>query len=60
MTEYKDAIVDRTHEFSEEDPEVKVTLPDGYTERFFVQNLCDAEYIRRTIMLREIAPNEAD
>jgi len=45
--------VDRTYENSPEDAEITVTLSDGYTERFWLMGLTDAEYIERTKMIRE-------
>lgn len=46
-------IVDRTWEFAEPDPEIIVTLPDGYSVRFWEQRLSNKEYIRRTILIRQ-------
>lgn len=46
-------IVDRTYENSPEDPEITVTLSDGYRARFWLMGLSDAEYIKRTIMMRK-------
>lgn len=46
-------IVDRTWEFAEPDPEIIVTLPDGYYVRFWEQRLSNKEYIRRTILIRQ-------
>jgi hypothetical protein len=46
--------VDRTYENSPEDAQVIVTLADGYTERFWLMGLTDAEYIERAIAIREM------
>lgn len=45
-------IVDRTWEFAEPDPEIKVTLPDGYSIRFWEKGLTNEEYIRRTLLIQ--------
>ena len=42
------AIVNRLYEFDPDEPEVIVTLENGYKERFWVQGLSDKEYINRT------------
>lgn len=46
-------IVDRTWEFAEPDPEIKVTLRDGYSVRFWEQGLSNKEYIKRTLLIRK-------
>jgi hypothetical protein len=51
--------VDRTYENSPEDAEITVTLSDGHKERFWLMGLTDAEYIRRTKMMRELERNRA-
>jgi hypothetical protein len=48
-----EAIVDRTHECDPEDPEITVILPCGHKERFWMTGLSDAEYIRRTKILKK-------
>lgn len=46
-------IVDRTWEFAEPDPEIKVTFPDGYYVRFWEQQLTNREYIRRAAIIKK-------
>lgn len=53
-------IVDRESEQVEGDPEVVVTLKDGYTERFFLKGLSDEEYVKRARILRELERREHD
>jgi hypothetical protein len=53
MPKANEAIVDRTYEEDPEDPEITVILPCGHKERFWVAGLSDAEYIRRTKMLKK-------
>jgi hypothetical protein len=46
-------IIDRTWEYAEPDPEVKVIFDDGYSVRFWVQGLTKEEYIKRAILIRQ-------
>lgn len=46
-------VVDRTWEFAEPDPEIKVMFPDGYSVRFWEQGLTNKEYIRRALLIRQ-------
>ena len=51
--------VDRTYENSGDDSEVKVTLRCGFSARFWVTGLSDAEYIRRTKEIKKLERGDA-
>jgi len=51
--------VDRTYENSPEDPEITVTLENGFKVDFWQTGLSDKEYIKRTKLIQKIEANKA-
>lgn len=47
--------VDRSNVTGYDDSSVRVVLACGHKEEYFITNLSDAEYIKRTLLLKKIS-----